>query len=67
MRAISILPKANWLMAQSMTMCLPPLWGMLMINGLLPILGSMPPHAGVFGMVFVQQMPTQPLSAACQP
>jgi hypothetical protein len=38
-----------------------------MISGLFPITGSTPPHGGRFGIVFVQQIPISPASAACQP
>ena len=45
----------------------PFLSGTASTNGLFPILPSMAPHAGIFGHVFVQQIPIQPFSAACHP
>ena len=47
--------------------CSPLLLGTAKISGLLPILRSIPPHAGMFGQVLDQQIPIQPWSAACQP
>jgi hypothetical protein len=38
-----------------------------MISGLLPMSGTLVPHAGTLGSVFDQQMPMTPASAACQP
>ena len=41
--------------------------GTAMTSGLLPMHASAPPHAGILGMVLVQQMPMKPASAACHP
>ena len=52
---------------RTITACLPLLLGMDMMSGLLPIFRSLPPQAGMLGIVLDQQMPMQPASAACQP
>src|SRR5690554_1412828 len=45
----------------------PSFLGTAMTSGLLPSTGSLPPHAGMLGVVLVKHIPIHPASTACQP